>query len=402
MAFVLSAFNAAAQVGADSGDIVVTGIVRDWVDKAVMENVTVCIVGTSVGTVTNADGVFSLKIPGRLASPQLDFSHVGYMNTQYSVSSSTGVTIQMMPVNRVLDEAVVYGGDARRIVEDALERIPENYPSDAGLLTAFYRETIRRNSRYMSISEAVMDVYKTDYSDRDINFDRVRLSKARRLMSQKPSDTLGVRVLGGPNQAIYMDVVKNPLALFDEESIYCYDFIQDPSVFMDNRIQYVIRFHPVVELEYALYTGKLFIDCETLSITRAEYSLDLSDRDKAVAAVLRKKPAGLRFKVLGVDFLVSYRNYGKTAYLNYICNEIRFKCDWKRRLFSSTYNACSEMVVTEILEAPETGISGRESFKATQAFYDVVKEYWHEDFWKDYNIIEPTESLENAVRKLRK
>lgn len=32
----------------------------------------------------------------------------------------------------------------------------------------------------------------------------------------------------------------------------------------------------------------------------------------------------------------------------------------------------------------------------------MVKEYWNEDYWKDYNIIEPTESLENAVKKLRK
>ena len=28
--------------------------------------------------------------------------------------------------------------------------------------------------------------------------------------------------------------------------------------------------------------------------------------------------------------------------------------------------------------------------------------YWNEDFWRNYNIIEPTESLENAVNKLRK
>ena len=36
------------------------------------------------------------------------------------------------------------------------------------------------------------------------------------------------------------------------------------------------------------------------------------------------------------------------------------------------------------------------------AFYDKVDEYWSEDFWDSYNIIEPTESLENAVHKLKK
>lgn len=30
------------------------------------------------------------------------------------------------------------------------------------------------------------------------------------------------------------------------------------------------------------------------------------------------------------------------------------------------------------------------------------RRYWNDDFWKTYNIIEPTESLEHAVSKLKK
>ena len=44
----------------------------------------------------------------------------------------------------------------------------------------------------------------------------------------------------------------------------------------------------------------------------------------------------------------------------------------------------------------------KNAFKQQEVFYDVVEEYWNEDFWKDYNIIEPTESLESAVKKLKK
>ena len=103
-----------------------------------------------------------------------------------------------------------------------------------------------------------------------------------------------------------------------------------------------------------------------------------------------------------MNFLITYRQQGKETCLNYIRNEIRFKCDWKRRLFSSSYTACSYMVVVVREEYPERGIARRDDFKSNQIFYDVVKEYWNEDYWKDYNIIEPTESLENAVKKLRK
>ena len=60
------------------------------------------------------------------------------------------------------------------------------------------------------------------------------------------------------------------------------------------------------------------------------------------------------------------------------------------------------MVITDRDDNPQTGISGRNAFKQKQVFYDLVDEYWNEDFWKNYTIIEPTESLENAVNKLRK
>lgn len=308
----------------------------------------------------------------------------------------------MTPVARQLDEVVIYGGDARRIVEEALKKISANYPSAESMMSAFYRETVQKGRRYIGISEAMMDVYKTSYAQRTAERDMVQLSKARHLLSQKQSDTLAVKVVGGPSLSLYLDVVKNADALFGQQTLEYYTFTQEPSTLLDDRMQYVISFHPRVRLGYALFEGKVFIDRENLAFTRAEFSLDLSDREKAIAAVLHKKPAGLRFRPQEVNFLVTYRQQGEVTCLNYIRNEIRFKCDWKRRLFSSSYTARSEMVVVEREKHPERIITRRDAFKPKQIFYDVVKEYWNEDYWKDYNIIEPTESLENAVKKLRK
>ncbi len=385
-------------------EVLVTGTVRDRVSRKALENVTVSLSGTSIGTVTNADGLFSLKIPERLSAMQLELSHLSYINTRLSVNEPLeGGVVWMMPVSMELDEAVVYGGNARLIVEEALRKIPDNYSSEDNLSSAFYRETIRKNNRYISISEAMMDVYKTDYSYRTVSYDKVQLVKARRLLSQKAGDTLSVKVAGGPNLALNLDVVKNPDLLFDRETINFYEFTQEPSVLMDDRVQYVIGFRPKIYQEYALFEGKLYIDSGRLSFTRAEFSLDLSDIDKAVSSILVRKPNGLRFRPLDVNFLVSYRNRGEKTYLNYISNEIRFKCDWRRRLFSSTYTARSEMVVVESEAVQERVISRRDAFGERQIFYDAVQDYWQdEDFWKDYNIIEPTETLENAVRRLRK
>ena len=402
-------FTAVAQepVEAMKTEFTVSGVVRDKESRKKLENVAVSLVGTPIGTVTNAEGVFSLKIPHMDTIPQLELSHIGYMNAWFSASAPEGsnnmhATILMIPIALQLNEVVAYGNSARRIVEEALERIPKNYPSGESMTSAFYRETVQKGHRYISISEAMLDVYKTSYKQRTSDRDKVQIDKARRLLSQKQSDTLGVKVVGGPNLPLFMDVVKNAYALFDEETLDYYSFVQEPSVFIDDRLQYVISFRPRVKLDYALYVGRVFIDREHLAFTRAEFELDLSDRERAIAAILYKKPLGLRFRPQKVSFLITYRQHDGVTCLNYICNEMCFKCDWKRRLFSSSYVARSEMVAVDREEHPERVIARRDAFKPYQVFYDIVKEYWSEDFWKDYNIIEPTESLEDAVKKLRK
>lgn len=382
----------------------ITGVVRNKDNKRKLENVNVSVPGTNIGTVTNADGVFSLKVKDTETVQGLEVSHIGFLNTQISLADKkdiTDLTVWMIPAPNLLSEVVVLG-NARGIVEEAIKKIPLNYAADNSLLTAFYRETVQKRRRYISVSEAVIDVYKTVYSDREPLNDRVQIQKGRRLLSQKASDTLAVKVVGGPTLAIYLDIVKNGEALLSMENLDYYDFSIEEPVNLDNRMQYVISFRPRVSLMYALFYGKLYIDYEKLAFTRAEFSLDMQNRVKAVEAILHKKPYGLRFRPQEVSYLVTYKEQNGKTYLNYIRNELRFKCDWKKRLFSSGYTVLSEMVVTDRNESDFATIPYKKAFKEKQIFYDMVDEYWSEDFWKEYNIIEPTESLENAVDKLKK
>ena len=382
----------------------ITGIVKNKDNKRKLENVNVSVPGTNIGTVTNADGVFSLKIKGTETILGLEVSHIGYLNSQVSLKDKEDVsdlTIWMLPAPNLLSEIVVFGNNARGLVEEAIKKIPVNYSVDKNLLTAFYRETVQKRRRYISVSEAVIDVSKTAYSDREPSNDRVQLQKGRRLLSPKTSDTLAVKVVGGPNLSIYLDIVKNGDALLSMENLNYYDFHIEEPVNLDNRMQYVVSFRPRVSLMYALFYGKLYIDFEKLAFTRAEFSLDMQNRVKAVEAILHKKPLVLRFRPQEVSYLVTYKEQNGKTYLNYIRNEIRFKCDWKKRLFSSSYTVFSEMVVTD-RKSDFAAIPSKKAFKEKQVFYDLVDEYWNEDFWKTYNIIEPTESLEHAVSKLKK
>lgn len=282
-----------------------------------------------------------------------------------------------------------------------MQRVSSNYAQVATLQTGFYRETAQKRRRYISISEAVIDVYKTAYTQKNIEHDRVQVLKGRKLLSPKPGDTLEVKLLGGPTLPVFVDIAKNPDLVLDPLVLPCYTFEMQEITWLNERPHYVIRFYPQVVLSFALYEGLLYIDQERLSISRAEFNLDMSDLDKATEAILRKKPFSLRFKPMEVSFLVTYREHEGHSYINYVRNEIRFKCDWKRRLFSTTYTIVSEMVATD--NRPATGnIPYKASFKSNHSLSDRVKDFADEEFWGDYNIIKPTESLENAVHKLKK
>lgn len=404
LAFVFLGITPLLAQDAEVKNLIITGVVKNKDSKKKLENVNVSVVGLNIGTVTNADGTFSLKVAEPEVSRGLEISHIGYLNTRLSleeIEKQNDLTIWMIPAPNLLSEVVVFGNNPRTIVEEAIKKIPQNYANDNDMMTAFYRETVQKRRRYISVSEAIINVYKTSYSERNSERDRVQILKGRRLLSQKQSDTLAVKVVGGPNLSLYLDVVKNENVLLSMENLNYYEFSMEEPINLDNRMQYVVSFRPRVSLMYALFIGKLYIDHERLSFTRAEFSLDMANRVKAVEAILHKKPLGLRFRPQEVTYLVSYKQQGAKTYLNYIRNVIRFKCDWKKKLFSSSYTAYSEMVITD-REHAVSDISYKNSFKPKQVFYDLIEEYWSENFWEKYNIIEPTESLEHAVDKLKK
>lgn len=404
-ACLMSAFSAIALAQPSYDVVIVNGIVKDGTSKRILANVSVSIDGAAIGTVSNDDGEFSLKIPSPLVSGQLKAQQLGYRDYLIPIEKLVGndvVTIYMIPEATLLKGAIVRSGYPREIVEHAIQSIQHNYSSVNSLSTAFYRETMQKGRRYIGVSEAVMDVFKTPYRFRNSQGERVRILKGRRLVSQNVRDTLSVKILGGPTLPVNLDFVKNGDLLFSERDLDYYEFTMAGNAIVGGRLQFVIGFAPRVEVDYALYEGTLYIDQESLAFTKAVFSLDMSDKGKASDAILRKKPVGLRFNPSELTFVVTYKLEGGVFHLNYVKAQSRFKCDWKRRLFSSDYTITSEMVMVDRMDNPAEGIARKSAFGSNDAFYDKVDEYWDEDYWKDYNIIELTESLENAISKLRK
>ena len=383
---------------------VINGVVLDRQTGRTLSHVSVTAEGGKEHTVTNDDGRFSLKTQ---RIPQyIQLSHIGYKTRRQQIQHGQTSNLRiMMAVNTVgLHEVVVTRNDPLEIVKAAMDRIEKNYPQQPELVRCFYRETARRGSRFISVAEAVTDMYKTGYS-RGPERDAVAILKGRRLMSMKARDTLGVKIQGGPVMPLMVDIAKNREYVLKAEDFGLYDFSMDMPALIDDRLQYVVSMQPKMHTMYPLMYGKLFIDQETLAFTRAELQLDVSNWRSASDYMLVKKPFGLRFrpKELTVTIVYTTDMQGVTR-MSYVRNEMRFNCDWKRRLFASPFTTVSEMVVTDRRQMGEEvkRPKGRNSFGIRDRFYDKVEYFEDPDFWADYNIIEPTESLENAIGKLKK
>lgn len=382
----------------------ISGAVKDLRTKKAVEYVNVSAVGSNTGTITNEDGEFTFKISKDSNAKEILLSCIGYYNAKITINgkSSEGRTFYITPEAYVLSEIQVFSWrNPRDLIKAALDKVENNYVLSPNSLTGFYRETIQKRRRYINISEAVIEIYKGAYNQ-SVEQDRVKILKGRKLISPKASDTLSVKLQGGPNMTIYMDIVKNPYFLLDPEIIQYYTYKMGDATTIDDRLQYVVHFEPQMVLPYPLYIGTFYIDRETLAFTRAEFKIDMRDRQKVTNTILIEKPRGLRFTPEEVAYVVTYKQQGDRTYLNYIRNDIKFKCDWKRKLFATNYVVCGETVITDRTDRDVVKIPAREAFSMRQSLSREVSLYQDENFWGMYNIIEPTESLEDAVNKLKK
>lgn len=386
------------------GQTVVSGMVTDQRTGRPLSHVSVVAEEEEVRTVTNEDGRFTLKTAER--PKYILLTHIGYgkQRQQIGEGPTEGLRLAMTASSVELREIVVSAEDPMVIVKAAISRIPQNYTQEPELVRCFYRETARRGSRFISVAEAVTDMYKTDYG-RGPNYDAVAIQKGRRLMSIKASDTLGVKIQGGPVMPLMVDVAKNPDYLLNMELLSHCTLRTELPIKIGDRLQYVVSVTPEQDTPFPMMGGLLYIDQETLAFTRAELQLDVSDWRRASAFMLVHKPVGLRFRPKELSVTVVYETDGQgITHMSYARNEMRFNCDWRRRLFASSFTTVSEMVVTDRLfhgrEARRP--RGRSSFGIKERFYDKVEYFDDPTFWADYNIIEPTESLEHAIDKLKK
>ncbi|NJM14922.1 MAG: hypothetical protein HC896_05660 [Bacteroidales bacterium] len=117
---------------------------------------------TNKGTISNQEGAFQLKVPMHLANDTLAVSSVGY-KTMFLPLSQLGQpnqTIYLQPQFVPIQEVIIRQADPLYLIRSFIKGLEENYPQQVNLLTAYYRESVLKRSKYHTHAEAVLLIEK--------------------------------------------------------------------------------------------------------------------------------------------------------------------------------------------------------------------------------------------------
>ncbi|MEX0982131.1 MAG: carboxypeptidase-like regulatory domain-containing protein [Bacteroidales bacterium] len=385
--------------------IVYTGKVVDASNNSSLPFANIESEGMNIATVTNIDGNFTLKVPKNSSVNTFKVSYVGYKNSTQSLQKYRNLDyniIRLDPTAVNLKEVTIRAEDAEDLIDEVLKNIPKNYSNEDMMMTAFYRETILKRRNYVSISEAVIDIYKTPY-DNDFRYDQARLIQGRKSADVEKMDTILFKIQGGPVTTLLLDIVKNPYILLTDQYKKAYNFHITSVISINDRLHYVISFNQKPHVTVPLYKGKLFVDMDNLAITETEFELNMNDEMEVVRMFIRKKPIGMKVIPERAVYMVKYTiEDNLTWYFNYARAEVKFDVKWDKKLFKTSYVAMSEIAITDRNDKPAERFRYRERFKRSQVLEELVYVFFDQDFWGGYNIIEPDQSIESAIRKLNR
>ena len=367
----------------------------------------VSLTGTPISNVTNADGFFSLKIPAAtLADAAIAIHHLGYVNAVRGLADFQGCTadkplaILMTPMSIQLDPSVIRSIDPWVLLQTAYRRVRDNYPMQHEHLITFYREMIRKgNVKYLALNEAIVDVDKAPYGG--FSSDRAAIYKGRGSRNFQASDTLFVHFQGGIVGTLAGDIVKDPfigctLDLVPES----YDLSVEGSAAIDGRDCIILSFKEKPGQEPILFSGRVYIDSESYAIARTEYWMNVAGREeRAAARFVIKKPADFRIRAEKAHYMMNFKQADGRWHFDYSRLELVLNARRKRTLFSHNYTIVSEMAVTD-RKVEVYKIANQDKVKFNEILSDRVNDFADPEFWGNYNVIEPDQSIETAIKRI--
>ncbi len=380
----------------------IKGEVIDAKSKKSLVFATLNLLESNISTITNSEGKFVLKIPTSISEGKVRISFLGYESKEVPLTelAKDFNVITLTESTTELDEVSVTSvKDASNLVREVFKNKADNYLKDPTVMTAFYRESIKRRNKNVSLSEAVVNIFKQPYDKG--GRDDIKIYKARKSTNYKLLDTVAFKLQGGPFNSLFLDIMKYPEYIFSDFIDY-YNFNFNRSTEINGKPIYVISFAQKDAINDPLYKGELYIEPINKVLVSAVYSLNITDSKDASKLFVRKKPRNASVYPKEVVYRVDYKESNGRWHFSYGNAMLKFTIDWDKKLFNSTYTMNSEMAITNWQKNISDKPSRRDLIKSSIILSDEASGFSDPDFWGAYNIIEPEKNIESAIKKIRR
>jgi hypothetical protein len=357
----------------------------------------VSILNKPVGTISNTDGEFLLKIHPENIKDTVIISCMGYAQLILPAYKLLDDDLFILyPVSIRIKEVRVTAITPNQILNKMRTNISTNYSSQIQLMTAFYRETVKQDDRYINVSEAVLELLKSPYTN-STRGDLVRLLKGRKSPEVQPFKWLNFKLQGGPFTITQLDAVKTVESFIDKKYEQLYNYQISDVVWYNNNPVYVLKFHPVSSEFFPAFEGEMYVHRETYALIHAKFSLSKNGLKKAEEIMIKKKPRNVKARPSFVQYQVNYQQYQGKWQLANAQASVKFKIKSKRDRLNSEFHSVSDLLITNIKSTDLKRFNKDEKFTSQDIFVEMLGEF-DQQFWGNYNIIKPNEDLRKAFK----
>ena len=380
--------------------MILEGTVKERESGEPVAYCTIGIVETGMGTVTNQNGQFLLKIPDSLRYTYIHFSHIGYETQLIPAALLTESRADVYLETRYvpLEAVIVRLVNPQKLIKDMLDARARNYASAPYYLTTFYREGVDGKRGFANLTEAVFRVFKTGYNN--MQPDQVKMLKMRTITNLNIVDTVAMKMKAGVNACLLLDIIKNipDFLTLNDENMYYYTKIA--MVVTNERLAHVVTFEQKPGIKGPLYKGELYIDEANFSLLHARFQIHPDYVKQAQSMLVVKRSKNVEIIPQEAIYSVNYQQWNGKYYVNHTRGDLSFKIRTKKFLAgTSTIHTWFEMATCHI----DTLNVKRFPVRESQPTYNILSEtnYTYDaSFWEGFNTILPEEKLSDAISQI--
>jgi len=379
---------------------IISGTVLDKMGQSTIPYCSVSLEGTGIGTITNNNGKFQLRIPDSIASDKLHVSHIGYESQRVPIafignhSSNIYLQPRVVPIQEVIFRLV----NPKKIVKEAVDSRNRLYFEKPSYLTSFYREGIEKKGELLKLTEAVFKVYKQSYTHNS-SYDQVKLLKMRKITNNAVRDSLVLRMKAGVDASLMLDIMKNIPDFLEIDDKNIYDYTKIDMTEIDSRRAHVISFEQKKGITDPYLRGKLFIDSENSALLCAELEVNPQYIDKAEDLFIVKRGRNVKIHPQQIIYTVSYKELDGKYYMNHVRGDLVFKMKSRGQLFYSSMHIFFEMVACKVETKNVEPFPRDERLPVKKIFSEENFDY-DNHFWGDFNVILPEENINKSLSRI--